>query len=475
MTPFGRRSRGWRSAVTAAIVVVVWTVGIQVGLGTPTLTTITLDGNMADWAAVLANPDNYVLDGPGGGLVDADAPSMPRVNVDKIAFTWDATYLYLYVHRQGTAGEFNYFWFHFDLNNDGYVANNAPLFSAAWWGSNQKVTTALDLYKAANIVTGDKITNASGSHDGYKLPGTRAAGAGIETINSGSASGLEMETRVSWAALGVPAGTAFQMHVSVTRKLNDYPAVVEDNTGRSAAFPGVDLSPDRAANALPGTLLATAHNIRNTGAGPDTFDLTWSATGGFLPTLLTWYLDADSSGTFTPGDTLLGDTNGNGLTDTGSMPGGSGPNALLAMAQIPFSAVKGQVSTITLRARSSVDNTVADTTIDTVTINQPTLTLVKSVDLAAGAPGAVLTYSIVYTNTGNADAVSVNVIDPLPSATAYVAGSATGAGMSITYSHDGGATWDVLQTAPVTHVRWQRAALLAPGASGSVTLKAAIK
>jgi hypothetical protein len=30
---------------------------------------------MSDWAVVLADPDNVRLDGPGGGLPDADAPA----------------------------------------------------------------------------------------------------------------------------------------------------------------------------------------------------------------------------------------------------------------------------------------------------------------------------------------------------------------------------------------------------------------
>ncbi|HZI93873.1 MAG TPA: DUF11 domain-containing protein [Patescibacteria group bacterium] len=464
----------WRSVGSLGIVAVVLIVGIGMGLGGPTLTTITLDGSMADWATVLANPVNVVNDGPGGSLPDADSPSVARVDMDKVAFTWDATYLYFYIHRQGTAGEFNYFWIEFDLNNDGYVANNAPMLSVAWWGSNQKVTTTLDTYKAANVATGDKITSAAGKHDGYKLPGTLAAGVSIETLNSGSPSGLEVETRVSWASLGVAPGSAFQFHVSSGRRSGDYPGAIADNTGMGAAFAGVDFSPDRSATTLPGSQFVLAHNIRNIGGVTDTFDLTWTSTGGFAPSLVNFYLDADSSGTLTPGDTLLGDTNGNGLSDTGSMAGGSGPRAILAIAQIPFSAVKGQVSTITLKANSSVDAGVSDTAMDTITINQPTITLLKSVDKATAPPGGVLTYSIVYTNTGNADAVSVEVIDPVPSASSYVAGSAAGVGMTIQYSHDGGSTYDVSQTSPVTHVRWQRAAALAPGNSGTVTVKVAV-
>ena len=37
-----------------------------------THTGIVLDGNLADWAPVLADPDNNTCDGPSGGLPDLD-------------------------------------------------------------------------------------------------------------------------------------------------------------------------------------------------------------------------------------------------------------------------------------------------------------------------------------------------------------------------------------------------------------------
>ena len=462
-----------RCVCIVVAVLLVGVVGISGSLGAPTLTSITIDGGMADWAAVLANPDNVVLDGPGGGLIDADTPSAAR-DIDKVAYTWDATYLYFYVHRQGSSGEFNYFWFHFDLNNDGRVANDAPLLNVAWWGTNGKTTTTLDLYKAAQLVLGDPITNPMGQHDGYKLPGNRAAGAVIETLNGGSAGGLEMETRVLWASLGVAAGTAFRFHLSSTRKLNDYPSSIADNTGRTVAFPGVILDPDRAASTPPTGSLVMAHTISNTGGIADIFDLTWTSAGAFAPSSVNFYRDADGSGTLTPGDTLFTDTDGDGPVDTGPIAAGAAPLLILAVAVIPASPTIGQVATVTLRARSSLDTSVSDTAVDTITIVQPSLTLVKTVDAANAPPGAVLLYTVTYSNTGTSDAVTVDIVDPVPAGTTYVTGSASGAGMTVAFSHDGGASYDGMEAAPVTHVRWMRALPLAPAGSGTVTFQAAV-
>ena len=38
------------------------------------LTSITVDGNMSDWTAVKADPFQFAMDGPAGGLIDRDAP-----------------------------------------------------------------------------------------------------------------------------------------------------------------------------------------------------------------------------------------------------------------------------------------------------------------------------------------------------------------------------------------------------------------
>ena len=83
-------------------------------------------------------------------------------------------------------------------------------------------------------------------------------------------------------------------------------------------------------------------------------------------------------------------------------------------------------------------------------------------------PGATLTYSVVVTNNGTAQANAVVVTDPIPANTTYVTGSAAGAGTTITYSHDGGATYDGSDAAPVTHIRWTLAAPLA-ASGGAVT------
>src|SRR4030095_1432555 len=53
---------------------------------------------------------------------------------------------------------------------------------------------------------------------------------------------------------------------------------------------------------------------------------------------------------------------------------------------------------------------------------------------------------------------------------AYLTGSAPGASTTITYSHDGGGSYDALETVPVTHIRWQRTSPMSPGGSGTTSV-----
>ena len=133
-------------------------------------------------------------------MSDADAPVPSDRDVDTIAYTWDATYLYFYVHRQATSSQGRDFWFYLDADNDGSVATGEPLLLIQWPGTTMVTTTYLDTYQAIGAGAGDPVQGGSG-HDGYTLPGGRTAGPQLEQVTGGSTSGLEMEARVPWALI----------------------------------------------------------------------------------------------------------------------------------------------------------------------------------------------------------------------------------------------------------------------------------
>jgi len=89
-----------------------------------------------------------------------------------------------------------------------------------------------------------------------------------------------------------------------------------------------------------------------------------------------------------------------------------------------------------------------------------------------------LTYNISFTNNGQGSAKSVVVTDQIPAGSEFVIGSAevlSGPSAVITYSHDGGLSYDNYQTLPVTHIKWSLASDLAAGATGSVRFKVQVR
>ena len=56
-------------------------------------------------------------------------------------------------------------------------------------------------------------------------------------------------------------------------------------------------------------------------------------------------------------------------------------------------------------------------------------------------PGDVIKYTLIAENIGTAEARDIEVVDPIPFGTEYVLGSATGSGVEILYSINGGTNY----------------------------------
>jgi uncharacterized repeat protein (TIGR01451 family) len=442
------------------------------------LATITVDGNMADWNAVLADPYQNAFDGPAMGLPDLDAPvgSTGR-DLAQFAWTYDATWFYLYTRRVGPNLNRQEFWFYLDTDNDDLMEAGEPVLGVSWWGSTRVTITRIYAYSPASP-GGDPLGDASGSADGWTMPGTVSGGAVLENVRGGSTNGVEMEARVPWSVLGVPPGTPMRFHVSASNSTN-LPTQIDDNMGGpggaigSTAFPGVSLLPDRSGTIVPSGDYTAPHTLTNTAAGADTIDLTWSWSGDFAPSAVAFYHDQNANGLLDPSDPPLVDTDGDALPDSGPLAGGAALRVLTVITA-PAGVVDGQVSAVVSSATSS-SGPATDSATANVTVAVPQLTVVKAVDRASAAPGDVLTYTVSFTSSGVTDAHHVVVVDAVPADTVYVLGSATGAGALIEFSHDGGISFDATESAPITHLRWTLAAPLAPGDSGTATFRAVVR
>ncbi len=110
-----------------------------------------------------------------------------------------------------------------------------------------------------------------------------------------------------------------------------------------------------------------------------------------------------------------------------------------------------------------------------VTVTGPVLSLSKSVDKSSATPGDTLTYTVSYLNSGDGDASIVIILESIPVNTEYVVNSAAGADMTVTYSHNGGISYDASQTPPVTNISFQRSTALTPASGASVSFKVTVK
>lgn len=115
---------------------------------------------------------------------------------------------------------------------------------------------------------------------------------------------------------------------------------------------------------------------------------------------------------------------------------------------------------------------------------------VKRVPAARVVPGNEVVYTIFYRNVGEEMADNVVITNPVPEHMMYKDGSADGKGTSITFSVDGGKTYDVPANLKVrdaegeerpakatdyTHVRWTLNESLAPEAQGLVSFRAILE
>ncbi len=131
---------------------------------------------------------------------------------------------------------------------DGLMQSGELLLRVSWNGNTGVTTVRLYEYSSAGA-SGDPLTcpatginsatdgwcPSAGVADGYDMPGTHNAGITLQATNGdfqnqngGSASGLEMETKISWTALGFTGPSSLGFHIAASNGQN-IPISTEDN------------------------------------------------------------------------------------------------------------------------------------------------------------------------------------------------------------------------------------------------------
>jgi hypothetical protein len=332
--------------------------GYQDGLFTQRV--IAIDGDMTDWGPVLSDPDNNACDATDDTDRDHPVQSTGR-NLLRTAVTWDATYFSMWTQRVGSSSNTQNFIYYADTNVDGIMSAGEPVVVAKWQGSNGNVT--LELYGYDDLGSGgDPLLDGSGFVDGYNMPGdltfvktlTPPDGSG-QGATAGAIAGTQMEWKIEWSELGVPTGAAISWHVSSTNAnpgASGLGAQVDDNLGGCGAqcagtnqFGGVAADPISGGG---GQIVHSSVVFTNTGNGPDLFDFEWTSSGAWVPVSVSFYRDLGTVGQFDPGvDTLITDTDGDTLPDTGNLLAGESFDLLTAIELPGPPAVGSATFTVT--------------------------------------------------------------------------------------------------------------------------------
>jgi hypothetical protein len=442
-----KSQRSYKSVLTRAgsvvagalIPIIAWAQCVcGFGDGQFTLAPIVVDGNIADWAPIHADPDNNVCDGPANGLIDRDAPvqSTGR-DLTHFAFTWDLNNIYLFTERVGSASNVQNFVYYADIDNDGLMETGEPVVGASWQGNNRRVSIYVFNY-LAQAPAGDPMVDGLGFGDGYTLPGSFI---NVPTSNNpnrtgtwGAVNGVQMEFHITWAELGLAPGSAFTFHVASSNAAlgsNSFTAQIDDNlsgcggTLGTTQVPGVTFTPDLALQAAEGQSIYAAHTLTNTGNGPDEFDFSSIISGDYTP-VVNYYHDVDNNGLFTAPDLLLTDTDGDGAPNTSTLGPGVAISVLIEY-QIPIGLSAGDVATVQTTAASDLEPLSNDSVTDTIEIFvPPELLVMKSVTTIEdpisltvnpkAIPGANVLYTARITNqgAGTVDADSLVITDPIP-------------------------------------------------------------
>ena len=178
-------------------------------------------------------------------------------------------------------------------------------------------------------------------------------------------------------------------------------------------------------------------------------NVTSAVISDVLPSGLT-FVSASDGGSYNAGNRTI-------TWSVGDIPSGDGPFTVSFVVTVddpyPDAAAIPLVNTATIDANETDPASASASTY--INAPRPNLTIQKDADSTVVAPGGLVTFTITYANTGNADATNVVITDTIPVSFTYQSASPTPASAPPIGS-GGTVVWDITT--------------VAAGATGSVTL-----
>lgn len=312
------------------------------GIGSPTLQTIPMNGDPSAWDPVLSNPLQLTVDGESVSVcsaqnpVDRDCDTTNHHNIGgrdlaRFAWTYDNTYIYVYLKRYGSASNQNSFFFYMDLNRNQVMDTNIDkVFTVTHSGSTRNVDSALYTYCTTSTCTnGTSMAMTSGGFaDGYTITGWLQTKTVVDAGQTwGFADGTGFLARIPWASLPlggvpIPVGTAIYFHVGSengsTPNTSGDIGGIDDNlggpNGRVGSFGFLQetfvASQSQNVASVPFLFVDYIHTLTNTGTLDDRYFFTATSTLGWQVQLY------DRTVGPAPGTLMGTDLTGDGTWDT---------------------------------------------------------------------------------------------------------------------------------------------------------------
>ncbi|MFH1064083.1 MAG: hypothetical protein V1729_03315 [Candidatus Woesearchaeota archaeon] len=349
----------------------------------PTLKSISIDGDMSDWDAILANPNNYVTDLTEQTGDPDDIQTSDR-DMTVFTYTYDPTYLYFYYHRTYSGSRQVSMIVYLDYNLDGYMKSTDKVVKFVWSGTNRQYDADLYDYVPVNGVTGDLMQG-----DGYDMPGAIANPRSLESnVLGGSVLGTELETRVKWSDMSFSSPGAINFKAAAGRgSATNLPSQLEDNVGdvlitESSYFTFTPGDQEKATK--NGTTTYYTYDVRNCGNAPTTLDLLKTSTQGWN---ITFYYPYSSQ-------TPLTDTSGSGYPDI--TLAGNQYTTLIIKVDVPSGAALGlrDIANISLNNSEQSSFVIATTIVSDIAIT-------PSLRQSSGAQGMLMSYNFTVYNYQN--------------------------------------------------------------------------
>ncbi|MHB8705762.1 MAG: COG1470 family protein [Coriobacteriia bacterium] len=378
-----------------------------------TSTSIVIDGDLADWTGVRADPQNASHDSQISDP-DPDYPGQPDRDVYLVNATWDSEFLYLAFRRTSGGTKAITFGAYIDRGGDGllqdsdvcvmWTVSQSPSGRFADAHAPSPSALIVEYNQARDGVDGPFI-HPDGDpmgHDGETPDGWARIQDGQilpqEPMDGWLAdNGIEFEGRVAWSDLGVEAGSPIAVHFvnangeswgnagtpSTTYKyIGNPPQYLEENRGQIEdnvddiwwlRVSGVTVAPDNASGGEAGQTITYTHTVTNNSNSSVTYDLSAGSSLGW------------------PGSVT--DPSGSPLSSVSLGPGES--TTVQVRVMIPVGTADGTRDTTTLTARSRTDSAIVDTATDITTCGRVTVTPDQS---ATMAPGQTVSYTFTVAN-----------------------------------------------------------------------------